>query len=180
MVERGAGAPKGLTHMEHVRWCEKLEHPLEQMDLTSVPEDFMDPVYYELANESATIDLDRELQYDEYERVASELEGERLRWLREEVPEVLRPLNSTLHGPLLQHIHGELQSEDPTFPQGMTRGFSFLGILEKCGYNSKPMEAHKDEKAQVEEMEELDTYLRYRIRERQRRRGSKTIRSHKG
>jgi hypothetical protein len=34
----------------------------------------------------------------------------------------------------------------------MTSGFSFSGTLEECGYNAKPMDKHKDEKALVEEM----------------------------
>ena len=79
------------------------------------------------------IDLDRELQYAEYQQVAEDLEDQRLLWLEEEVPEVLRPLNSTLHGPLLKHIHAECGSEDPTFPKRMTTGFAFLGDWRNVG-----------------------------------------------
>ena len=90
----------------------------------------MDAVCYELQNDVTVIDLDRELQYAEYEQVATDLEDQRLLWLEE-----------NLHGPLVKHIHAECVSEDTTFPKKMTTGFAFLGELEKCGYNATLVES---------------------------------------
>ena len=109
--------------------------------------------------DSAHLKLGAE-QYSEYEQVAEDLEDQRWLWLEEEVPKVLRPLNSNPPWTAAQAYTCRVRLRGPHIPrERMTTGFAFLGAREKCGYNARLVREHKDEKAMVTELDKVQSEM---------------------
>ena len=111
------------------------------------------PLEFEAEHTVMEIDLFRQEAFEMVERKALELESERTAWLAG-VPVELRLLMSTVHGPLLNWLHKQIQSEDKLFPTRMQSGFQLTGELDSCGnYNTTPWQVNvNDEEASLDEL----------------------------
>ena len=153
-VTDGYGAVRGLAPLEHVQRTKGLQHPMSEVQKPeNLPWDFMLPLEFEATHTETEIDFFRQEAFELVERKALELEGERTEWLAG-VPVELRPLMSTVHGPLLNWLHEKIESEDKLFPTRMQSGFQLTGELDCCGdYNTTPWQVDvNDEEASLEEL----------------------------
>ena len=101
--------------------------------ISTLLDDFIDAVCYELQNNVTVIDLDRKLQYAEHEQVATDLEDQQLLWFGEDVPSQAIELH--LLCAVAQTYTGRVWVRWPYFCKRDHNRFAFLGDLEKCGYN---------------------------------------------
>jgi len=127
-VVQGGGAPKGLSHEEHVIWSAgALGHHPERF----VSPDMLRATLFELKSSVQDIDAYRQKVVDKWIAQAEKLQARREEMLADTDPSI-RELVAKLHLPLIEWLVQEIVYEDPLLLQRCTHGFPFVGDFDPC------------------------------------------------
>lgn len=128
-VRNGGGAPKGLSHREHVAWALSQEHPQKYLKTDIAPE-LSAAVEFEITTNPTDIDEFRSGVVHRWLAAARELEQVRAAWVQQAAP-VVRPLAQRFHLPFVQWLIEDIGHADTSLATRLQHGFQYVGVLDK-------------------------------------------------
>ena len=130
LVFRGEGAPKGLSHREHVMWALQQPHPWQG----SLSVDCLDldlALEFEIKTLPGEIDAFRFGLLEHWTSVANSLAEEQLSWSTK-AGGAIRKLVQRINGPLIALLVEAIGYDDPWLVDHCQKGFPFVDHLPPC------------------------------------------------
>lgn len=124
VVPHGAGAPRGLSEIEHVAWAKCQKHVLSHCLSRPISKQVKEAVEFEAYTDLEEIDAMRQAFMDELMLRVMKMKGETAVW-RAAVHSRLRPVIGMLNGPLIREIFyaTDFGKFDETFLDHCFEGF---------------------------------------------------------
>ena len=151
-VINGAGAPKGLSVLEHVEWAQSLQHPDAVSLSTRVDADQQEAIDYELTATPSAIDFRRSELVASLTLQAHALRMEAQTWRQDNGIDHLN-MCDYLNGPFVHYLLGwsGYSNEDSSLGDDIA-GFPMVGPFPPSGPDTQPLKKAKKTSITIQDL----------------------------